>query len=80
MPECLLPQVLHVAVIRKQRTLVDRHLALGLRSTVRNSRGWTPLEEAIALRDRGLVRQLHLAEVAAVKADMKSKRGLLLQP
>ena len=75
MPE----QVLHVAVIRRQLPLVERLLAMGMRSTVRNSRGWTALEEAVALRDRGLVFALHSAELAAIKADMKAKRGQLLQ-
>lgn len=74
-----LPQVLHVAVLRRHLSLVERLLALGIRSSVRNARSWTPLDEAIALQDTTLVRVLHMSEVAAAKADMKAKRGQLLQ-
>lgn len=68
-----------MAVMRRRHALVERLLALGFQGSVRSARGWTAMDEATALADRRLVRILHTAEVAAVKAELKSKRGLLLQ-
>lgn len=44
--------VLHVAVLLKQRAVVRALVAADFPLTAENSRGWMPLEEAVALNDR----------------------------
>eukprot|EP00891_Asterochloris_glomerata_P003431 jgi/Astpho2/3431/Aster-07031 len=71
--------VLHVAVLRKQQAAVEALLELGLSPTVHNSRRWTPLDEAVSLRDTALVRPLYLRRVADTKAELKAKKALLME-
>ena len=39
---------------------------------------WTALDDAITLKDKELVKVLHSRQTAAVKADLKAKKGQLL--
>lgn len=40
---------------------------------------WTPLDDAITLKDKELVKVLHTRQTAAIKAELKSKKGQLLE-
>ena len=46
---------------------------------IRSGRKWAPIDEAVALRDRRMVRLLHVADVGALKAEHRAKRGDLLE-
>lgn len=72
-------QVMHVAVLRQQHEVVQALLDFGFPLAVKNSRRWEPIDEAISLRDRAMVKLLLAAEVAAFKAEQKAKRAALLQ-
>lgn len=48
-------QVLHVAAIRRQLEVMECLLSLGLKSNPKSARGWTPLDEAVCLKDRAMV-------------------------
>lgn len=78
-PQFCAAQVLHVAVLRKQQAAVEALLELGLSPTVHNSRRWTPLDEAVSLRETALVRPLYLRRVADTKAELKAKKALLME-
>ena len=71
--------MLHVAVLRKQQAAVEALLELGLPPTVHNSRRWTPLDEAVSLKDAALVKPLYLRRVANMKAELKAKKALLME-
>ncbi|CAL8467988.1 g7526 [Coccomyxa elongata] len=71
--------VMHVAVLRQQHEVVQALLDFGFPLAVKNSRRWEPIDEAISLRDRTMVKLLLAAEVAAFKAEQKAKRAALLQ-
>lgn len=51
-------QVLHVAVLKQRIAAVQALLDLGFPCMHNNSRGWLPLDEAVALRHRQLARNL----------------------
>ena len=70
---------MHVAVLRQQHEVVQALLDFGFPLAVKNSRRWEPIDEAISLRDRAMVKLLLLAEVTAFKAEQKAKRAALLQ-
>ena len=76
---CRAAQVLHVAVLRKQQAAVEALLELGLSPTLHNSRRWTPLDEAVSLKDAALVKPLYLRRVANMKAELKAKKALLME-
>ncbi|BDA42329.1 Ankyrin repeat domain-containing protein 13B [Coccomyxa sp. Obi] len=71
--------VMHVAVLRQQHEVVQALLEFGFPLAVKNSRRWEPIDEAISLRDRAMVKLLLAAEYAAFKAEQKAKRAALLQ-
>lgn len=50
----------------------------GVPPKVESSRRWTPLDEAVALKDKELVKLLHARETAALKADMRARKADLL--
>ncbi len=68
-----------MAVLRHQHELVQALLEFGFPFTLKNSRRWEPVDEAISLRDRAMVKLLIAADVAAFKAEQKAKRAALLQ-
>lgn len=43
-------------MLRKQRAVVKALVGAGFPLTAENTRGWLPLEEAVALRDRCAMR------------------------
>lgn len=51
----------------------------GVPANVPNIRRWTPLDEAVSLRDKELVKLLHARETAILKAEMKAKKADLLK-
>lgn len=71
-------QVLHVAVLRHHHELVEALLDFGFPVGIRNERRWMPLDEAVSARDRRMVKLLHVADVTAMKAANRAKRGDLL--
>ncbi len=72
-------QVLHVAVLRRQYDTVQALVEYEFPLVCKNERRWLPVDEAVALRDRRMVKVLHGAEVQQIKALHKAKRGALLQ-
>ena len=70
--------VLHVAVLRHRHELAQALLDFGFPVMLRSGRKWAPIDEAVALRDRRMVRLLHAADVTALKAEHRAKRGDLL--
>ena len=71
--------MLHVAVLRRQYDTVQALIDYEFPLICKNERRWLPIDEAVALRDRRMVKLLHAAEVQQVKALHKAKRGALLQ-
>ena len=47
--------MLHVAALRRQLEVAECLLSLGLRPNPKSLRGWTPLDEAVCLKDRAMV-------------------------
>ena len=68
-----------MAVLRKQLAAVEALLELGLSPTVYNMRRWTPLDEAVSLKDEALVKPLYLKRVANMKAELRAKKALLME-
>ena len=75
----MIVQVLHVAVLRRQYDTVQALVEYEFPLACKNARRWLPIDEAVALRDRRMVKVLHGAEVQQIKALHKAKRGALLQ-
>jgi ankyrin repeat protein len=71
--------VLHVAALRHHYDTAQALVDGGFPLAARNARRWTALDDAISMRDRRMVRLLYAAELAAIKAHHKAKRGALLQ-
>lgn len=72
-------QALHLAVLRNQAEVLDALVAAGFPPALQSSRGWTPLEEAVAHNSHSAVLALMKAEITALKSQMKAKKQLLLQ-
>ncbi len=72
-------QVLHIAVLRRNRELVQALLASGFPGDLKNARRWEPVDEAVALRDFELTRILLEHSHQVVKSLIKSKKGSLLE-
>ena len=72
-------QVLHVAVLRRRVAVLLALLDAGIPPNLQNSHRWTPLDEAVSLKDKGMVMLLHARETATTKADLKAKKGDLLR-
>lgn len=72
-------QALHIAVLRKKPSLVLALLETGVSPSVQNTRRWTPVEEAVSLRDKELVKLLYARETSLLKAEMKAKKSDLLK-
>ena len=68
-----------MAVLRRQYDTVQALIEYEFPLVCKNARRWLPIDEAVALRDRRMVRVLHAAEVQTIKALHKAKRGALLQ-
>jgi len=54
-------------------------LEAGVSSKVRNARGWSALDEAIATKRRNLVRELHLHQIKEIKLEVQAAKTLLIQ-
>ena len=78
-PGLFVSQVLHLAVLRRNKLMVQALLEAGFPSDLKNARRWEPLDEAVALRDFELSRILLEQSHRAVKSLIKSKKGDLLQ-
>ena len=69
-------QVLHVAAIRRQLEVMECLLSLGLKPNPKSARGWTPLDEAVCLKDRAMVRPallwLHRTPASACTLELSS--------
>ena len=76
---CAHVQVLHVAVLRQHYDTVQALIDFGYPLGCKNDRKWMPLDEAVSLRDRRMVKLLHAAEIGQIKALHKAKRGALLR-
>lgn len=76
---CAHVQVLHVAVLRQHYDTVQALIHFGYPLSCKNGRKWMPLDEAVSLRDRRMVKLLHGAEISQIKALHKAKRGALLK-
>ena len=76
---CAHVQVLHVAVLRQHYDTVQALIDFGYPLSCKNDRKWMPLDEAVSLRDRRMVKLLHGAEYSQIKALHKAKRGALLK-
>lgn len=72
-------QVLHVAVLRRHHDTVQALIDFGYPLICKNSRKWMPIDEAVSLRDRAMVKLIHEADAQQIKALHKAKRGALLQ-
>ena len=72
-------QVLHLAVLRQHYDTVQALIDFGYPLFCKNSRKWMPLDEAVSLRDRRMVKLLHAADIQQMKALHRAKRGALLQ-
>jgi len=72
-------QVLHVAVLRRHYDTVQALMDFEFPLMCKNGRRWMPIDEAVSLRDRRMVKVLHTAEVQQIKALHKAKRGALLK-
>ena len=72
-------QVLHLAVLRQHYDTVQALIDSGYPLFCKNSRKWMPLDEAVSLRDRRMVKLLHAADIQQMKALHRAKRGALLQ-
>lgn len=77
--ESLAVQVLHVAVLRRNKQLVQGLLDFGFPGDLKNARRWEPLDEAVALRDFELTRMLLEHSHRVVKSLIKAKKGSLLE-
>ena len=53
-------------------------LDMGFPPDAQSRERWTALDDAITLKDKELVKVLHSRQTAAVKADLKAKKGQLL--
>lgn len=51
-------QVLHVAVLRRRYELAEALLDAGFPVALSNERKWAPVDEAIALGDKRMVRRI----------------------
>lgn len=74
----MLHQALHLAVLRRRASVVLALLDAGFPPDAKARGRWTALDDAISLKDKELVKVLHSRQTAAVKADLKAKKGLLL--
>ena len=72
-------QALHLAVLRQHYDTVQALIDFGYPLFCKNSRKWMPLDEAVSLRDRRMVKLLHSADIQQMKALHRAKRGALLQ-
>ena len=72
-------QVLHLAVLRQHYDTVQALIDFGYPLFCKNIRKWMPLDEAVSLRDRRMVKLLHAADIQQMKALHRAKRGALLQ-
>eukprot|EP01026_Neomeris_dumetosa_P074137 TRINITY_DN7693_c0_g1_i12.p1 TRINITY_DN7693_c0_g1~~TRINITY_DN7693_c0_g1_i12.p1 ORF type:complete len:562 (-),score=88.43 TRINITY_DN7693_c0_g1_i12:574-2259(-) len=71
---------LHVAVIRKQSpVIINALLEAGLQVETKNTKGWTPIDEAIGNRDRDVLQMLLKHQFKLLKESMKEKKQHLLQ-
>lgn len=71
-------QALHIAVLRRRASVVLALLDANFPPEAPSQGRWTALDDAIALKDKELVKLLHSRQTAAVKADLKAKKGQLL--
>lgn len=71
-------QALHLAVLRKRASVVLALLDAGFPPDAQSRDRWVALDDAITLKDKELVKVLHSRQTAAVKAELKSKKGQLL--
>ena len=58
-----------MAVLRRRPSIVLAMLDSGFPVTVVNAHNWTALDEAIALKDKELVKILHSRQTAGLKAE-----------
>ncbi|GMH32202.1 hypothetical protein BSKO_00036 [Bryopsis sp. KO-2023] len=71
--------VLHLAVLRENVSAVKEILDSGCPSKIRNSKGWSALDEAISARSRELVSMLHSHGVKELKTELKQAKNQLLR-
>lgn len=68
----------HVAVIARSREVVEAILDSGFSADTRNVHKWTPLDEAIALKDPDMVKSVLTRLRLEVKRERKARRSRLL--
>lgn len=71
-------QALHIAVMRRRPAMVLALLDAGFPVLAESRRKWTALQDAVALKDKELVKILYARQCAETKAELKSKKELLL--
>eukprot|EP01025_Chloroclados_australasicus_P011006 TRINITY_DN1476_c0_g1_i4.p2 TRINITY_DN1476_c0_g1~~TRINITY_DN1476_c0_g1_i4.p2 ORF type:complete len:641 (-),score=64.94 TRINITY_DN1476_c0_g1_i4:470-2161(-) len=71
---------LHIAVIRRHsNVIINTLLDAGFSIVLKNTKGWTPIDEAIGNRDREILQLLLKHNYKRLKDNMKEKKQQLLQ-
>lgn len=72
-------QILHVGILRNNLDVLKVALDAGISSKVRNARGWSALDEAIATKRRTLVEALYLNQMKETKREIQKAKTALIQ-
>lgn len=70
---------MHIAILRNKLNVLNVGLEAGVSSKVRNARGWSALDEAIAAKRRNLVRELYLHQIKEIKLEVQAAKSSLIQ-
>lgn len=70
---------MHVGILRNNLDVLKVALDAGISSKVRNARGWSALDEAIATKRRTLVEALYLNQMKETKCEIQKAKTALIQ-
>eukprot|EP00210_Caulerpa_lentillifera_P002235 g2148.t1 len=71
--------ILHIGILRNNLNVLKTGLEAGVSSKVRNSRGWSAFDEAVAAKRRSLVRALYLHQLQETKNEVQKAKAALIQ-
>eukprot|EP00210_Caulerpa_lentillifera_P000558 g539.t1 len=71
--------ILHVGILQNNVNVLRVGLDCGISSKIRNARGWSALDEAIAAQKHDLVHTLYVHQLQERKNEVKKAKALLIQ-
>lgn len=69
---------MHLAVLRNDYEALKTILKYEIPSDIKSSRGWSPLDEAVCLKNKKFISILHNRHLDDLKAEVKSAKKRLL--